>query len=79
MKPSCLSFFTALYSVLAATAVGQPATSTDERVKGWRGDIDFLQAAVVREHYLFKTQPLPENFLKYARELKNSIARLSDR
>jgi hypothetical protein len=73
-----ISFFTALYAALAATAVGQQTTPTIDRVEGWRGDIDFLQAAVAREHYLFRTRPLPENFLKYAKELKSSIAQLSD-
>jgi hypothetical protein len=53
-------------------------TATRFRVQGWHRDIDFLQAAVVKEHYLFRTKPLPENFRKRAEELKSSIARLSD-
>ncbi len=57
----------------------EPESSHDrERAQGWRGDIDFLQAAVAREHYLFRTNPPPGEFSKLAGELKGAVAEWND-
>jgi len=51
---------------------------TESRLEGWRSDIDFLRSAVVREHYVFKTEPLPKSFQKLAEELKGSVSEFND-
>jgi len=51
---------------------------TENRLKGWRSDLEFLRAAVVREHYLFRTEPLPERFLALGEKLKASISEFGD-
>jgi len=61
-----------------AAGTGQEPAQTNDRLQGWSGDIDFLQTAVVREHYRFKTEPLPEAFRRCAEELKGAVSRSSD-
>ncbi len=50
----------------------------DDRVSGWTSDIDFLLAEIRKQHYVYKSQPLPEALIKKADELKKAIPRFSD-
>jgi len=72
----------ALCALLLASVVGQAATRKaapmDERVQGWRSDIDFLLEAIQREHYVYRSKPLPEASRSRAKELKSAVSRISD-
>jgi hypothetical protein len=60
----------------------QPAAGSDDpasdRVKGWQSDIDFLVTEIRRQHYVYKSRPLPEAFDLKVRELKDAVPRFSD-
>jgi hypothetical protein len=51
---------------------------TSDRVKGWQSDIDFLVREIRRQHYVYKSRPLPEAFGLKVRELNDAVPRLSD-
>jgi hypothetical protein len=78
LKTTTLLFALAILGPVALGAAENDLTQTENRLKGWRSDIDFLQTAVVREHYLFRTESLPKDFVKLAEELKGRVAELSD-
>ncbi len=78
MKPSTLLSVFTLFAGLPASGVEQEPAMANDRLQGWRGDLDFLQAAVGREHYLFRTNPVPESFRKIAGELKGTASTASD-
>lgn len=79
MKPTSFLSIIVLCGALLATGRAQESHGIDDRVQGWRGDIEFLQGAVAREHFLYKTKPLPESFQQRATELKGSVASMSDK
>jgi hypothetical protein len=53
-------------------------SATQDRVAGWRSDIDFLLAEMRRQHYLYRSQPLPEALARRAAELREAVPRFSD-
>ncbi len=59
----------------AGLAVGGPA---EDRIAGWRGDIDWLRSKISQQHYSFRTNPLPESFNQLASQLKRAIPGMSD-
>jgi hypothetical protein len=63
-------------------AADQPAVDTPldapERLRGWQGDIDFLLAEIRRQHYVYRSRPLPEALETRARKLREAIPRFSD-
>jgi hypothetical protein len=73
-----LPLFLFFFGVLLVPGFGDELSPAADRVSGWRGDIDFLQVAISREHYTFKTNPLPELFQQRASELKASVPQFSD-
>jgi hypothetical protein len=52
--------------------------STQDRVSGWQSDIDFLISEMRRQHYVYKSRPLPEALERRAAQLKRAIPRFSD-
>jgi hypothetical protein len=54
---------------------GEPTT---DRVTGWQSDIDFLLTEIHRQHYIYKSRPLPEAFDRKVRELKDAVPCLTD-
>jgi hypothetical protein len=47
-------------------------------VRGWQSDIDFLVAEVGRQHYVFRSRPLPEGFGRRVQEIKDGVPRWTD-
>ncbi len=63
----------------ATPARGQRSEEpTADRVKGWLADIDYLTAEIRRQHFVYKSRPLPESFGRKVRELKDAVPRFSD-
>jgi len=52
--------------------------SQDDRTKGWSADIDTLLVLMKREHYIYRSKPLPEKLLTDAAALKKKISQFSD-
>ena len=55
---------------------GKKDISKVERVEGWRGDIDYLAAELKRNNPA--NMPIPEEFFKRQRELKEQVPNLND-
>jgi len=53
-------------------------SATQDRVAGWRSDIDFLLSEMRRQHYVYRSQPLPEALERRAAELRQAVPRFSD-
>jgi hypothetical protein len=52
--------------------------ATQDRVSGWQSDIDFLISEMRRQHYVYKSRPLPEALERHAAELKRAVPRFGD-
>lgn len=66
-----------LTGVLTTSAVCQKASPSD-RVAGWATDIDFLLDQISKQHYVYKSKPLPGTLIGRAQELKKEIPQFSD-
>jgi hypothetical protein len=53
-------------------------SATQDRVAGWRSDLDFMLSEMRRQHYVYRTRPLPEALERRAAELKQAVPRFSD-
>lgn len=49
-----------------------------DRVRGWSADIDFLISEISKQHYIYRSRPLPETLTKQAEQLKRSISQYGD-
>ncbi|MEO8575143.1 MAG: hypothetical protein ABI556_00520 [Gemmatimonadales bacterium] len=63
---------------LPSIAAAQSAVSATDRVAGWRSDIAFWIDQVKKQHYVYKSKPLPPALLKAADDLSKNIPRYSD-
>lgn len=54
------------------------APRSKDRVQGWSADIDFLLDQAGKQHYIYKSKPLPEKLIEGAASLKKSIPDFSD-
>jgi phosphoglycolate phosphatase-like HAD superfamily hydrolase len=63
-----------LFACLAATSHAQ----TVDRVTGWRSDLSFWLDQLRKQHYVYKSKPLPPPLLKAADELSKNIPKYSD-
>ncbi|HEU0064895.1 MAG TPA: hypothetical protein VFQ58_07680 [Flavisolibacter sp.] len=75
--------YISLVLIIAIIAIYIPPVSAQitnnlERIQGWSQDIDTLMSLIKREHYIYRTQPLPEIMIKKSIELKKYIAQYSD-
>ena len=68
-----------------ATASGQAESRTagaapvpPDRVNGWRYDIAFWLEQVRKQHYVYKSKPLPSSLSKAAAELSRNVPKFSD-
>jgi hypothetical protein len=66
-----------LLIVQLALAACQTAAMQD-RVTGWQSDVDFLLTEMRRQHYIYRSRPLPAELERQAAELKQAVARFSD-
>ncbi len=57
---------------------GQGPPDTPQRVSEWKADLDTLVALVVREHYVYRDNPLPSSFVRGAANLSARLADFSD-
>lgn len=53
-------------------------SATQDRVAGWQSDLDFLLTEMRRQHYIYRSRPLPEALEQRAAELKQAVPRFSD-
>jgi tetratricopeptide (TPR) repeat protein len=58
--------------------VGHIDTSKMSRSESWQADIDYLVSEITRVNHLYRTQPLPENFMARYTQLKRDVPNLSD-
>src|SRR3954471_9678784 len=70
-------------SVLAALAaivfIAAAQTTTDSaRVAGWRSDIAYYLGQMRRQHYVYRTHPLPPAMVTAAQQLSADVPRYSD-
>jgi len=49
-----------------------------DRVKGWRYDIAFWLEQLRKQHYVYKSKPLPASLTKAAAELSRNVPKFSD-
>ncbi|MDP9177410.1 MAG: hypothetical protein M3O61_07000 [Gemmatimonadota bacterium] len=49
-----------------------------DRVNGWRYDIAFWLEQVRKQHYIYKSKPLPPSLVKAAADLSRNVPRFSD-
>ncbi len=54
------------------------APQRNDRVRGWSTDIDFLLDQAGKQHYVYKSKPLPEKMVERAAFLKKNISNFSD-
>ncbi|HKW36130.1 MAG TPA: hypothetical protein VJN92_24215 [Candidatus Acidoferrum sp.] len=54
------------------------APQPNDRVQGWSADIDFLLDQASKQHYVYKSKPLPERMVEGAASLKKNIPNFSD-
>src|SRR3974390_1447168 len=64
-------------NLLTGLSHAQTPRSKD-RVQGWSADIDFLLDQAAKQHYVYKSKPLPEKLVEGAVSLKKSIPDFSD-
>jgi hypothetical protein len=73
--------------VLPPTAASSQATESRtpgaapvpaDRVNGWRYDIAFWLEQVRKQHYVYKSKPLPSSLTKAAADLSRNVPRFSD-
>ena len=70
-------FAVALLVLAPSGSVAQRLADPD-RVAGWRSDIDTLLADIARQHYVYRSRPLPPALTHDADELRAAVLRLSD-
>ncbi len=54
------------------------AQNTMDRVSGWRSDLSFWLDQLRKQHYVYKSKPLPPALLRAADQLSKNIPRYSD-
>jgi hypothetical protein len=69
----------AIFSLcFASYCSSAPDAQQNERVAGWRSDIDTLLFRMARQHYVYRSKPLPNQLIEKARLLKKKIGQYSD-
>ena len=77
----CLSLRALCCSIilcLSSTSMRAQPAATIDRVEGWRGDLKFWLNELTKQHYVYKTKPLPAALLRGADELSRNIPKYSD-
>ena len=69
---TAILFITSFYISSAQTS------ATENRISGWSSDIDTMLALMKREHYVYKSKPLPPELLIKSADLKTKISSFSD-
>src|SRR5687768_1360623 len=54
------------------------ASVPDDRVNGWRHDIAFWLEQVRKQHYIYKSKPLPASLVRAAADLSRNVPKFSD-
>lgn len=69
--------FTPVHKARSQQPAAAPAPRAD-RVTGWRSDLAFWLDQLRKQHYVYKSKPLPPAMLKAAAELSRDIPKYSD-
>ena len=67
-----------ILTLVAAPVLHAQSSPPADRVTGWRSDITWWLDQVRRQHYVYKSEPLPDALVKAAAELSIKIDRYSD-
>ena len=67
-----------LESQTPASAAAASAPVPQDRVNGWRSDIAFWLDQIRKQHYVYKSKPLPPALLKAAAQLSDNVPKFSD-
>ncbi|MGH9869202.1 MAG: hypothetical protein ACREAA_13700 [Candidatus Polarisedimenticolia bacterium] len=59
-------------------ALGAETGAEEDRVVGWRSDLDTLLAEIRGQHYIYRSRPLPADLLRDAERLRARIPELND-
>ena len=65
-------------TVVPGQTQSQSQSQATDRVAGWRSDLSFWLEQVRKQHYVYKSKPLPPALIKAAEELSRNIPRYSD-
>ena len=71
-------YLTASLFVLALSASPAFSQTSADRVTGWRSDLSYWLDQLTKQHYVYKSKPLPPALVKAADELSRNIPRYSD-
>src|SRR6185369_10064572 len=66
------------HSQTPATQTASSASAGVDRVTGWKSDIAFWLEQLRKQHYVYKSKPLPAALVKGADELTRNIPKYSD-
>ncbi len=58
--------------------VAAPKVSGADRVAGWLADLDWLTSEIKRVHYIYRNEPLPEDYRAGADAFRTSVAGWTD-
>jgi len=77
-KSSWFKLFTIVYFLSVFYTAPAQSTTNEKRITGWSSDIDTMLALMQREHYIYRSKPLPPELITKAAELKTKISKFSD-
>src|SRR5882672_5475564 len=80
-SPRCVRFAGAVTAVVVSAILSipgiafsqTPAATTVDRVSGWRSDIVFWLDQLRKQHYVYKSKPLPASLITAADNLSRNI------
>ena|SRR6266550_4909088 len=70
--------YTATAHAQDSAAAGSHAIPRSDRVAGWNSDLAFWMDQLKKQHYVYKSHPLPPALLNAAQDLSRNIPRYSD-
>ena len=73
-----LAVVLAVVLAVALVPAASQAQNTSDRVTGWRSDLSFWLDQIRKQHYIYKSKPLPPALLHAADQLSKNVPRYSD-
>jgi hypothetical protein len=73
-----IATFVVASSATNISVVPAQTTTDSARVAGWRSDIAFYLEQMRRQHYVYRSKPLPAGMLTAAQQLSANVPRYSD-
>ena len=73
-----LLLFVPSLSFLASSSIHSQSLSDSTRIAGWRSDISYYLEQMRRQHYVYRSRPLPPALIEAANRLSENVPRYSD-